>query len=114
VTLLLSADAAVCLFAPHLLAPNLKATGFPIELAPAIGAVLAVSVLLYLWPRTSMVGAILITGFLGGAICTHVRIGEFGSPSQIVSVLLGVGVWGSLYLRHGALRALLPLAARSQ
>jgi len=56
-------------------------------------------------PRTAVLGAILLTGYLGGATATHVRIGEpFYTP-----IILGVLVWGGLYLRDARLRALLPL-----
>jgi len=114
VVLVLTLDAAVCLFAPQLLSKNMDATGFPIELAPVIGSLLAISIFLYLLPRTSVVGAILITGFLGGAISTHLRMGDLASAPQIISALLGVGVWGALYFRNGVLRNLLPLTARAQ
>src|SRR5277367_3067844 len=53
--------------------------------------------------------AILVTGFLGGAICAHVRIGELGSPPEIISLLLGAMTWGGLYARDPRIRAILPL-----
>lgn len=109
VVLALLADAGICLFAPELLARNMEATGFPMALAPAIGAILAVSTLLYAIPRTTVLGAILVTGFLGGAICTHLRLGEFGSQPQVFSLLLGIGAWASIYLRAGTVRAVMPL-----
>ena len=59
----------------------------------------------YVIPRTSVLGAILLTGFLGGAIATHVRIGE----AFFMQVILGVLVWGGLFLRDQRLRALIPL-----
>ena len=63
---------------------------------------------LYLIPRTSVLGAILLTGYLGGAVATHVRV---GGPlfSVIFPVIFGVLVWGGLYLREDRLRTLLPL-----
>jgi hypothetical protein len=109
VVLALLADAGVSLFASHLLARNIEETGFPVGLSSVVGGILAVSTVLYAIPRTSVLGAILLTGFLGGAICTHLRMGELGSPPQIVSALLGVAVWASLYLRNSTVRALLPL-----
>lgn len=102
-------DAGVLLLAPELLAGSMRATGFPMELSPAIGATLLVSIVLYAIPRTSVSGALLLTAFLGGAICTHFRIGEIGSPPQLVSASLGVTVWLSLYLRIEELRRLIPL-----
>jgi DoxX-like family len=109
VVLALLADAGVSLFASHLLAKNMEETGFPVALSAVVGGILAVSTVLYAIPRTSVLGAILLTGFLGGAICTHLRMGEMGSPPQIASALLGIAAWASLYLRSNAVRALLPL-----
>ena len=60
---------------------------------------------LYAIPRTSILGAILLTGYLGGATATHVRI----SDPFLMPVVLGVLVWGGLFLRDGRLRALIPL-----
>jgi len=67
------------------------------------------SLVIYLVPRTSALGAILLTGYMGGAILAHLRIGE---PPVIPSVL-GVLVWLGLYLRDARLRALLPLRSLS-
>lgn len=102
VVMALLADAGVLLLAPQLLAKNMEATGFPIELSAVIGGILAASTALYAIPRTCMLGAIFVTGFLGGAICTHLRLGEMGSPPQIICALLGAGAWASLYLRGAA------------
>ncbi|SFQ24236.1 DoxX-like family protein [Variovorax sp. 770b2] len=114
VVLALLADAGVSLFASHLLARNMEETGFPVGLSSVVGGILAVSTVLYAISRTSVLGAILLTGFLGGAICTHLRMGELGSPPQIVSALLGVAVWASLYLRNSTVRALLPLTGQQR
>lgn len=79
--------------------------GYDAGLALRIGVVELVCTLLYLIPRTAVLGAILLTGYLGGATATHVRVGDpyFGP------ILLGVLLWGGLYLREPRLRALLPL-----
>jgi DoxX-like family len=105
VILVLLVDAGTCLFAPQLLAQSMEATGFPMELASAIGMILLVCVTLFAIPPTRVLGAILLTGFLGGAICTHFRLGEFASPPQIVSAVLGAAAWASIYLRPEGLRA---------
>lgn len=63
-------------------------TGFTPFVLPIIGIVAIVGAILLALPATGLVGAILITGFLGGAICMHVRIGEFGSPPQILCIIL--------------------------
>lgn len=111
VVLILLADAAVNLFAPAMLKAEMDATGFAPSSAPILGIVMLVSAILYGMPRTSVLGAILITGFLGGAICTHFRLGEIGSPPQIICLVLGIMTWAGLYLRNPTLRQLLPLSA---
>ncbi|HEX8341608.1 MAG TPA: DoxX family protein [Tepidisphaeraceae bacterium] len=65
------------------------------------------SVALYLFPRTAVLGAILLTGYLGGAIAIHLRVAEY--PQMIVPFVLGVMVWLGLFLRDRRVRALLPL-----
>jgi DoxX-like protein len=65
--------------------------------------------LLYAIPRTSVLGAVLLTGFLGGAIATHVRVGDPFAPPLV----LGILAWAGLYLRETRLRALIPLRTRS-
>jgi len=78
--------------------------GWPAHLAVAIGVVELVSTVLYLIPRTAVLGAILLTGYLGGAIATHVRLEE-----QFVGPLVfGVLAWLGLYLRDPRIRALVP------
>ena len=110
VVLALLADAAVNLFAPEILKADMDATGFAPSLAPALGIIMVVCAILYGVPRTSTLGAILITGFLGGAICTHLRLGEIGSPPQLISLVLGIITWVGLYLRNPTVRKLLPLS----
>jgi uncharacterized membrane protein YphA (DoxX/SURF4 family) len=79
--------------------------GWPPNLAIAIGIVELVCVLLYAIPRTSVLGAILLTGYLGGAIAAHVRIEEL---KFIPPAIGGVLVWLGLYLRNERLRELIP------
>ncbi len=78
--------------------------GWPADLALALGIVELVSTLLYLIPRTAVLGAVLLTGYLGGANATHVRIGE----PFLFQVGMGVLLWLGLFLRDPRLRALLP------
>lgn len=108
VVLVLLADGATSLLAPHKLAAQMQETGFPMTMAAPLGIICLVSALLYAFPKTAALGAILVTGFLGGAVCAHFRLGEIGSPPQLVSLLLGVMTWGGLYLRDLRVRALLP------
>ncbi|AYG66001.1 MULTISPECIES: DoxX family protein [unclassified Rhizobium] len=109
VVLVFAADAAVDLFSPATLAAEMTATGFPTDQAGLLGLIIVVCVVLYAIPRTAVLGAILLTGFLGGAICTHFRLGEIGSPPQLISLLLGGMAWGGLYLRDERVRRLLPI-----
>jgi len=78
--------------------------GYPESLALGLGIVELACTVIYIIPRTSVLGAILLTGYLGGAIATHVRIGE----PYFIPVILGVLVWGGLFLRDERLRALIP------
>ena len=80
--------------------------GYPEGAATAIGVVELTCVVLYVVPRTRVLGGILMTGYLGGAVATHVRIGE---AAFIAPVILGVIAWGGLFLRDERLRELLPL-----
>lgn len=79
--------------------------GYSEDVAFPIGVVELICTLLYLVPRTSLLGAILLTGYLGGATATHLRVGD----PFIFPILLGVLVWGGIFLRDMRLRALLPL-----
>jgi len=72
-------------------------------------AILEVScVVIYLIPATSILGAILLTGYIGGAICTHLRVGD----PFFIQIALGIFVWLGLYLRENRLKALIPLRTR--
>lgn len=79
--------------------------GYPEGALLPIGVVELLCAVLYAIPRTSVLGAILVTGYLGGAVSTHVRAGE----AFLIPVLLGVFAWGGLYLRDSLLRTRLPL-----
>ena len=82
--------------------------GYPESVIVGLGAVLLISTVLYLIPKTSVLGAILLTGYLGGAVATHVRVQEGWFPI-IFPVVFGALLWLGLYLRDQRLRALLPL-----
>jgi DoxX-like family len=109
VVIALAADGAIQVFAPGAIASMLQETGFAMDSTRIVGPIILISALLYAIPATTAFGAILVTGFLGGAICAHVRIGELGSGPEIVSLLLGAMTWGGLYLCDRRFRALLPL-----
>lgn len=103
--LLLLFSGAMKLMRPPSVIEGFVRLGYDESLALGIGTVELLCTMLYLIPRTSALGAILLTGYLGGAIATHVRMGEpFYAP-----ILLGLFVWGGLFLREERLRALIPL-----
>ena len=104
VVLFLLADAAVNLFAPHLLAEVQAQVGFPADLSTLLGGIMVGCAVLYAVPRTATIGAILITAFAGGAICTHLRVGEIGSPPQFIACALAAVAWLSLFLRDANVR----------
>lgn len=78
--------------------------GFPESLAMGLAVVELSCTVLYLIPQTSVLGAILLTGYLGGATATHVRVGD----NFITPIIIGVFVWLGLYLRDRRVRALIP------
>jgi hypothetical protein len=80
--------------------------GFPERLVVPIGVLELMCVVVYVIPRTSVLGAILLTGLLGAATVTTLRIGD---PSFPMPVILGMMAWGGLYLRDDRIRALIPL-----
>ncbi len=90
-------------------APYVEGTvkfGYADHLASWIGLVLILSTLLYVIPRTAVLGAILLTGYLGGATASQLRADD---PWFLFPVAFGVLAWGGLYLRDARLRALIPL-----
>lgn len=103
-------DGAMQLFEPAKIAGMMQETGFAMALTPTLGVIMIACGVLYAIPVTAVLGAILMTGFLGGAICAHVRLGEMGSPPEIISLLLGLMTWGGLYLRKPRIRAILPFS----
>lgn len=81
--------------------------GWTTDAATVLAALELGSLLLYLIPQTAVLGAILLTGYLGGACATHVRIADYGH--SWIPVALGVVLWLGLFLREPRLRAILPL-----
>jgi hypothetical protein len=77
-------------------------------MAHTLGVILLMCTALYVYPRTSILGAVLLTGFLGGAIATHVRVGSPLFTHTLFGVYLGALLWGGLRLRDARLRSLFP------
>ena len=93
------------------LAPAVQGTtelGYPAGTVMVIGAIELVCLVLYLIPPTSVLGALLLTGYLGGAIATHVRVGSPLPTHTFFPIYVALMVWGGLYLRESRLRQLLP------
>lgn len=103
VTLLFTAS-GVTKFLPAV-AAGMDQAGWSPSAAPAIGVTELLCALLYAIPQTSVLGAILLTGYMGGAIATHARIHE----PFIAQIIIGMLVWLGLFLRDARLRALIPI-----
>ena len=103
--LLLSFSAYIKLAKPALIVEGMVHFGYPPGLRFALGIAELLSCVVYVIPQTAVLGAILMTGYLGGATATNVRIGD---PSWIMTVILGVMVWGGLFFRDERIRALIP------
>jgi hypothetical protein len=84
--------------------------GYPLDVIRPLGIICLACTILYAIPRTSILGAILLTGYLGGAIASKVRIEDPLFSSVLFGVYFGILVWGGLYLRDERLRALIPLS----
>ena len=91
-------------FAPYV--EGLSKFGYDPALAPWIGLSLLVSTILYAVPRTAVLGAILLTGYLGGAIAAHVRVGDPLFSHTLFPIYVATLLWGGLYLRDPRLRSL--------
>src|SRR5215510_14932381 len=106
-TLFLLWDGAMKLVKPQVVVKGTVELGYAEAVILPLGVVLLTCTILYLIPRTAVLGAILLTGYLGGAVATHVRAGQ--GPFEILfPVLLGVLLWGGLVLRDNRLRTIIP------
>jgi hypothetical protein len=85
------------------------ALGFAEQHIAVLGALGLISTLLYAFPRTSILGAILLTGYFGGAVATHLRLDNPLFTHTLFTVYFGILMWGGLWLRNSKLRELLPL-----
>jgi hypothetical protein len=82
--------------------------GYPLDVIRPLGIICLVCTILYAIPRTSILGAILLTGYLGGAVASKLRIEDPLFSSVLFGVYFGILIWGGLYLRDERLRALIP------
>jgi hypothetical protein len=109
VALLMIADGLVGLLQPQVFASDMGSDGWGSATLFPVAVLALVSGVFYAIPRTAVLGAILITGFVGGALATHLRVTQAVILPEIINLALGVGAWGALWLRDPRLRALLPL-----
>jgi len=104
-------DGVMKLFHPQFVIDATSEIGWPADPATltALGVILLASTALYAFPRTSVLGAILLTGYLGGAVASHMRHADPLFTHDLFGVYLGVLVWGGLWFRDARIRALMPL-----
>ena len=109
--LFLGMDAGGKLIAPATMIAYSPPLGLPADLGfyRLLGAILAISTALYAWRRTAFLGAVLLTGYLGGAVATHLRVGSPLFGYTLFGVYLGIMLWAGLWLRDSRIRALMPL-----
>jgi len=106
-------DGAMKLMKPAVAVETTVQLGYSESVILGLGILLLASTILYLIPSTAVLGAILLTGYLGGAVATHVRVG--GPLFNVVfPVIVGALLWGGLFFRDRRLRELLPLRATQQ
>jgi len=109
--LFLLMDGVGKLVAPPPVLEGTQQLGYAVSVLPTLGVLVLTGVLLYVVPRTSVLGAIWLTGFLGGAVATHVRVGNPLFTHVLFPTYLGVMLWAGLVLRDARLRALLPFTS---
>jgi hypothetical protein len=96
---------------PQSVADAFVRTGWPLGLSTTLGVILLTSTLLYLVPRTSVLGAVLVTGYLGGAVATNLRLQNPLFSNTLFPVYFGILVWVGLLLREPRLKSIFPLVS---
>jgi DoxX-like protein len=104
-------DGAMKLIPLQVVIDTSQQMAIPLDIIRTLGTLTIIATLLYAWPRTSVLGAILLTGYLGGAIYAHYRLADPLFTHTLFGVYLGLLIWGGLYLRDPRVRALIPLRA---
>jgi hypothetical protein len=107
-------DVAIKLVQLPVVGDTLKALGWPPEFGFPIGFMELLAVVLYFYRRTSILGAVLMTGILGGAVASHVRIGSPLFSHVLFGIYLGLFMWGGLWLRDPSVRQMLPVRRLSR
>ena len=109
VVIFLTFDFSIHLANPVFVQQAMQQLGWATNLAPVIGVIELLAVLLYVIPRTSILGAVLLTGYLGGAVATNLGAGQPLFGYILAPVYVGIFVWGALWLRDGRLREIFPV-----
>ena len=112
VVLFLLFDGVSHIIKPAPVAQAFAELGYPLRLAAALGIIELACIAVYAIPRTSVLGAVLLTGYLGGAVATQLRVRNSLFGEALFPVYVGVLVWAGVLLRDRCLRALLPWTAR--
>ena len=102
-------DATIHIMKPAPVADAFARLGYPLSASVGIGILELLCLLAYAIPRTALLGAVLLTGVLGGAVSTHVRAGSPAFEAYIFPAILGAMIWGGIWLRDSRLRAIFPL-----
>jgi len=102
-------DSAIHLMVIPPVVESFTQLGYPVSTSRALGVIEVVCIVLYLIPRTSVLGAVLLTGYLGGAVATNLRVGSPLFSHTLFPVYVGVLAWGGLFLRDERVRALIPV-----
>ncbi|HUZ67184.1 MAG TPA: DoxX family protein [Beijerinckiaceae bacterium] len=104
-------DGVMKLFHPQVVVAATEQIGWPADprTLTALGVILLVCTALYAFPRTAVLGAVLLTGYLGGAVASHARHADPLLTHDLFGVYMGVLVWGGLWFRDSRIRALMPL-----
>lgn len=101
-------DAVMKFAKPAAVVEAMARTGWPMDLSATLGAILLICTVLYLIPRTAVLGAILLTGYLGGAVATNLRLHNPLFTNTLFPVYFGVLAWVGLWLREHRCRAVFP------
>jgi hypothetical protein len=108
-TLFMLFDVGIKLMRHPMVEETMRQLGFPGGLDVSIGVIEAICLVLYLVPRTAVLGAVLLMGIFGGAVATHLRHGDPLFSHILFGVYLGFFMWGGLWLRDPALRTVFPV-----
>jgi hypothetical protein len=112
--LFLAMDTAMHLLRPPMAVEGTVELGFSASILIPLGIIQAISLLMYLVPPTRVLGAIVWTGYLGGAVATHVRLGNPMFTHILSPVYVAIFLWGALWLTDARVRAILPLGRASR